>query len=719
MFNYFTLDRFDFKNKIVVVRVDINSPIKNGKIILNERITQACETISELVSLGAKVLILGHQGRLGKKDCLSLKNHKKFLENELKFSIGFVDSVFSSRVLSSIEKMKFGSVLLLENVRFFEGVEGFENVFSDLGGVIDYFVNDAFSVSHRSQPSVVGVGCILGGVSGVSGVSGVPCVAGRLLEKELRNLNKLSETKDPRSYVLGGAKPDDLIDLIEIGFKNKLVDNIFLSGIIGEVALVCLGYDLGLKNKFLLDHGFLSVEKKLSMLLKKYSSKIYTPRDLAIVASGKRIEIDVNDLSLPKNKKLIDKSVLSDIGAKTVKYYEMVLSNSESIYLKGPAGNFEERGFEVGTKKLFKAITDLPAFSFMGGGHSVTAASELGFFDKFDYVSLAGGALVNFICSKPLPGIEILEMSFEKYKGYCEYFVMGSNVIDETIDLGEKLSEVHLGEKIRVSKDFKKTVGGGGVNISVALSKLGARVDYLGKHSYDSYDVVKKDLEQAGVVCVDSKISKVGCAKSVILDTEDNDRVIFTFRGQNSLLEMSDFDINSFKSNYFYLTSLQGKSFDTQLKFVDEIKKRNKKAIFCYGASSSLVGKEPKLNNLIKKCDIIILNFDEAQILVGKDSMSECLKSIYDFGVRLVVITDGSNGSYVFDGKKEYFFTGEKPKHVVDATGAGDCFGATFFYFYTKGYPIKKSMEYATKNAVSVISKKGAHLGLKSLKELL
>jgi phosphoglycerate kinase len=708
MYNYFTLDSFDFKNKVVVVRVDINSPLKNGKIILNERIIQACETISELVDLGAKVLLLGHQGRKGKSDFLSLKNHKKFLEDELGFSIGFSKDVYSKKVLSLIDDMDFGSVLLLENVRFFEGEKGFENIFSDLGCVVDYFVNDAFSVSHRAQPSVVGV----------SGDS-VPCVAGRLLEKELRNLNLISETRSPHSYILGGAKPDDLIDLIEIGFKNNLVDNIFLTGIIGEVALKSLGYDLGCKVDFLKEHDFLKVEKRLGVLLKKYSSKLFVPKDLALVSGGKRIEISVSDLSLPKYQKLISKNMLCDIGSETVKYYSMILNHSESIYLKGPCGNFEEKGLEVGTKNLFKVITDLDAFSFMGGGHSVTAASSLGFFKKFDYVSLAGGALVNFICSKSLPGVEILERSFDKHNGFCDYFVMGSNVLDETIDLGEKLSDINLGDKIRVSKNFKKTVGGGGVNISVALSKLGARVDYLGKHSYDSYDIVKSDLDKSGVNCVESKISKVGCAKSVILDTKDSDRVIFTFRGQNSLLDISDFDINSFKSNYFYLTSLQGKSFETQLKFVDKIKKRNSKSIFCYGASSALVGKEPKLNNLIKKCDIVILNFDEAQILSGEDSISNCLRKIYDIGLSVVVITDGSNGSYVFDGSKEYFCSGVKPKKVVDATGAGDCFGATFFYFYTKGYPISKAMEFASKNAVSVISKKGAHLGLLGFDELV
>ena len=422
MYNYFTLDSFDFKNKIVAVRVDINSPLKDGKIILNERITQACETISELVGLGAKVLILGHQGRRGKKDFLSLKNHKKFLENELGFSIEFSSEVFSDKVISKIDLLNFGKVLLLENVRFFEGENGFENIFSDLGGVIDYFVNDAFSVSHRSQASVVGV-------NNLNLDLGVPCVAGRLLEKELKNLNLIGETRSPHSYVIGGAKPDDLIDLIEIGFKNNLVDNIFLTGIIGEVALKCLGYDLGCKVKFLEEHGFLSVEKKLGTLLKKYKSKLFVPKDLALIVNGKRLEINVSNLSFPKYKKLISKNMFCDIGSETVKYYSMILSHSESIYLKGPAGNFEEKYCDVGTKNLFKAITDLDAFSFMGGGHSVTAASNLGFFEKFDYVSLAGGALVNFICSKPLPGISILEESYTRYNGNCDYFVMGSNVI--------------------------------------------------------------------------------------------------------------------------------------------------------------------------------------------------------------------------------------------------------------------------------------------------
>ena len=300
----------------------------------------------------------------------------------------------------------------------------------------------------------------------------------------------------------------------------------------------------------------------------------------------------------------------------------------------------------------------------------------------------------------------------------CDYVVMGSNVLDETVELGEKFSDVNLGDKIRVSEDFKKTIGGGGVNISIALARLGAKVDYLGKHSFDSYQLVKEDLRANRVGVVESKISDVGCAKSVILDTEDSDRVIFTFRGQNSLLKITDFNVESFKSNFYYLTSLQGESFKTQLKFVDLVRKRNPDAVFCYGASSSLVGKEPKLLNLVKKCDIIILNLDEARILSGKYLMTDCLKKIYSFGLSLIVVTDGKNGSYVFDGNEIYFSKCLSSK-VVDATGAGDCYGGTFFYFYSKGYSIKDAMKFASRNAASVVSKKGAHLGLLDFKSLV
>lgn len=706
MFKFLTIDSFDFRGKVVILRVDINSPVKNKKVVNNERIRSACESILELRKKGAKVLVLGHQGRRGKVDFVSLKEHKNFLEKELNFKIGFCSNLNLSKVSKSVDSMEFGDVLLFENVRYFEGESGDGKLFSDLEGVCDYFVNDAFSVSHRAQISVVGF-------------SKVPNIAGRLLEKELRNLNQVLDAGTPHSYVLGGAKPDDLIDLIEIGFKNKLVETIFLTGVIGEVALHCLGYNLGCKEKFLVDEGFLTVEKKLSGLLKKYSSKLFVPRDVAFYDGRKRVEILVSELSLPKNQKLVSKFMIQDIGSETVKYFSLFLKDSHSIYLKGPAGNFEAKGMGVGTFKLFKLITTYEAFSFMGGGHSVTAASELGFFDKFDYVSLAGGALVNFICSKPLPGVEILEKSFVKFDGFCDYVVMGSNVLDETVEVPSNFSDVSLGDKVRVEKNFLRTVGGGGVNISIALSKLGGKVDYLGKHSFDSYDLVKKDLGAAGVKLIESKVSRVGCAKSVILDTKDHDRVIFTFRGQNSLLEMSDFDIKSFRSNFYYLTSLQGKSFDTQIKFIDKIRARNKRAVFCYGASSSLVGKEKRLLELIKRCDVLILNYEEAQILSGEESISDCLKKIYGFGLSLVVMTDGCNGSYVYDGSREYFSSSVRAKRVVDTTGAGDCFGGTFFYFYTQGYGIKKAMELAAKNSSSVVSKKGAHLGLLSFDDLV
>ena len=204
----------------------------------------------------------------------------------------------------------------------------------------------------------------------------------------------------------------------------------------------------------------------------------------------------------------------------------------------------------------------------------------------------------------------------------------------------------------------------------------------------------------------------------MILDTEDHDRVIFTFRGQNSYLEFNDFDFDKINSKFYYFTSLQGKSFETQIKLINEIRSKNNSAIFCYGASSTLVGKEPKLNNLIKKCDIIILNLDEARILSGCKNVIDCLKNIYYLGLRVVVITDGANGSYVYDGEKDYF-SKSLGSVAVDATGAGDCYGATFFYFYCNNYSIKDCMKFASKNSGSVISKVGAHIGLLGFDEIV
>ncbi|MCA9459365.1 MAG: phosphoglycerate kinase, partial [Nanoarchaeota archaeon] len=683
-------------------------PIINGEVAQNERISRSAKTIKELSKKGAKVVVLAHQGRKGKSDCVSLSNHKKLLEEKLKTNVKFSSEIYNSNFSKKLPKLKNGDILLLENLRFIDDeldVEKENNKIIELSKLFDYYVIDAFSVAHRDQTSV-------------SRITGLPLIAGRAMERELLNLNKIENTKKPHVFVFGGAKPDDLIILLEKSLADGNLDKVLLTGIIGELALKIKGFPLGKKLEFLKEHGCLDMEKQFKDLMEKYPNNFEFPSDLALFDGKKRIEIKVDELK--DNLELIDNYMIQDIGIKTVNDYEVILKKAGSIYLKGPAGNFEDGNFEKGSKELIRAIVNAKGFSFMGGGHTVTAAKMFNMLKKFSYVSIAGGALVHFLSGKKLPGVVALENSYDEYKNmHVDFIVVGSNVMDIKVDVPEKLSEVEMGTKIKIRDNFKFNSGGGGVNVSITISKLNARVGYLGKVSTESKELLLKTLKNNKIELIESKETKMACAKSILLQTRDKDRVIFTFRGQTNSLEYNDFDIKSFSSNNYYFTSMSGKSFQTILKMARGIKRLNKNAMLCFNPSSYILKSEKNIKKLIKNVDVLVFNYDEAKELTGKREMIDCLKDVYDMGPRMVVITDGAHGSYAYNGVKEYYQKAGNVTRVVDTTGAGDCFGATFFYFYAKNYGPKTSLRYAAKNSAHLITKNGTQHRNLSYEELV
>lgn len=708
MYKYFTLDNFEFKEKVVGVRVDINSPIIDNKVVLNERITQSAVTLKELSEKGAKVIVIAHQGRAGKPDCVSLKEHAILLSKEIGKKVDFISEVYSKNVEDKINLLKSGDILLLENLRFSkdeEDIKKKDNAILKLQSLFDFYVFDAFSVSHREQTSVVGF-------------TKIPNIAGRLMERELLGLNKLTETKSPHMFIFGGAKPDDLVELLEADLKLGKVDQILLSGVIGEIALYIKGAYLGKKYDFLKSHDFLGSVDRIKLLMEKYSDKFLIPKDVAVFDGNKRVEISFADMK--KGNDLLDKFLINDIGSQTVTFYSSVMKSAGSIYFKGPAGNFEEKGLEVGTNGLIKAMVESKSFVFMGGGHSVTAVQKLNLLEKFSYVSLAGGALVVFLSGKKLPGVVTLEKSHDRFeKLYEDFVVLGSNTVDMSISTTKNFNEIHLGDKVRIDDDIRTTIGGGGVNVAVCLSRLGAKVGYLGKLSYENVDKIKDLFIKTKINLVESKVSKRPVAKSIVVDTKDEDRVIFTYRGQNEFLELHDFNVNGFRSSNFYFNSLGGISFLTQIELAKILKKKNKNSIICYNPSSYLIKSEPKIRDLVKQTDILILNYEEAEEFTKLTGVSNCLKKLKESVSKIVVITDGANGSYAYDGENEFFSPAVIPKKVIDTTGAGDSFAATFFYFYVKGYGTKKSMEYASINASANIEVKGSQDGMLTYTDLI
>ncbi len=709
MFRYFTLDNLDFKNKIVGVRIDINSPIKNKKIILNERIIKSAITIKELIKKGAKIVLLAHQGRTGKDDCISLKEHSKLLSKEVQRNINFISEIYSKNIEKSILNLKSGEVILLENLRFYDdelNIKKKGNLILKLEKIFDFYIFDAFSVAHREQTSVIGFKNIIN-------------IAGRLMEKELKGLSKIGGTKHPKVFIFGGAKSDDLVELMEISLKKNEVDLVLLSGVIGEIALHIKGFYLGKKLSFFKKNNYLNSLDRIKKLLEIYEDKIVFPSDVALFDGKKRVEISIDKLY--ENKKLLEKYLVQDIGQKTIFNFSLFLKSAASIYFKGPPGNFEIKEFEYGTKNLLKEICKTEAFTYMGGGHSVTSASMFNFLDKFSYVSLAGGALVKFLSGQKLVGVEILEKSFVRFEHqYEDFIVVGSNTIDTYVSSDKHFLEMQIGDKIRIKDDFKTKVGGGGINVSICLSRLGVKVGYIGKISEEYSEKIRNILSKNKVNILTSKISKRPCAKSFILDTKDNDRIIYTYRGQNPYFSEEDFDVKCLNANYYYFNSLINRGFETLVKITKIVKKKNDRVKICYNPCTYLIRNEKsKLKILIKNIDVLVLNFEEAEEFTSKTRIGECLKAIFDLGPKIVVITDGSEGAYAYDGVKEFYQKAILTKKVVDTTGAGDSFASTFFYFYVKGFGISKSMLYAAKNSSSVISKKGAQDGLLYYEDLV
>ncbi|MEK6872229.1 MAG: phosphoglycerate kinase [Nanoarchaeota archaeon] len=377
-----TLDDFNFFDKTVLVRSDLNSEVVNGNVSFSERIRAAAETIRELKKMGAKVVMLAHQGRPGEKDFISLKQHAKHLNK--KVSIKFVHDIIGKRAQYAIQNLKQGEAILLENVRYendeFHIEKRKNNLFiKKLLPYFDFFVNDAFSVSHRSQASVVLFAQYL------------PSCVGRLLEQELTAIKQIHLQKS--LLILGGVKPEENIQLLH-------GNTILSGGFFCHLCLIARGVDLGKQEEYLRREikNYASIIRSI----KKDGYHIETPIDFAILEKNKRKEINIAEL--PTKERIFD------IGTKTIGRYCYEIKKAHSIFFKGPIGLYTDKRFLVGTQKILQAIADSKAFSIIAGGHSNEAIKKCGVSrEKFNYVSLSGGALIDYLAGEKMPGLIALE----------------------------------------------------------------------------------------------------------------------------------------------------------------------------------------------------------------------------------------------------------------------------------------------------------------------
>lgn len=368
-----TLDDFNFKGKTVLIRSDLNSDIKNGKVILSDRIRQSAKTISELKRKKAKIIILAHQGRPNKKDFTSLKQHSRLLS---KFSkVKFVKDITGKKASIEISKLNPGEALLLENIRYLK--EEFESKKNKLTSFfldkVDIYINDSFSVSHRNQNSIT----IFPRHISKKGV-------GRVMEKEIASLKKITFKKC--LYILGGAKTEDNLKLL----KNDVI----ATGLFDHLCLIAKGYDLGKQKDFIRE------ELRFLPKIKRRVAKIKTSSDFITKQKGKIINLQ----DLPINQRLYD------IGPKTIQEIREEIRKNKFIFMKGPAGLAQKKEFSKGTVGILRSLAKHKGKVFLGGGHLNTTIEQYKINKKsFEHISLAGGALISYLSGEKLPGLQALK----------------------------------------------------------------------------------------------------------------------------------------------------------------------------------------------------------------------------------------------------------------------------------------------------------------------
>lgn len=395
-----TLSDFEHEGKRILMRVDINSPLEPmTKTILDDsRFRGHLETLRELSD--ARVVLMAHQSRPGLEDFTTLERHAEKLEELLGSEVVYVDEIIGSSAKRAIENMKPGDVLLLENVRFLSEetadaikkkppAEQAKTIFvRKLASWVDVYVNDAFAVSHRSQPSVVGFPQVL------------PSYAGRLLEKEVKTLSRVAMAEErPRVFCFGGAKFEDSLKVVERVLTKNIADVVLTSGMIANLFLLAKGLNIGKVNaQPILAKGREYVERA-KKLLKKYGDRIKTPVDVAVKKNSSRVEVRVENI--PDLK-------IMDIGIETIGLYSSIIAQAGVVTANGPAGVFEVEGFSLGSEELVKALAKSKAFTCIGGGHLSAIASRLRVKHRLSFVSTGGKAFLLFLSGEKLPGIEVL-----------------------------------------------------------------------------------------------------------------------------------------------------------------------------------------------------------------------------------------------------------------------------------------------------------------------
>ena len=390
-----SIDDINVKGKRVLVRCDFNVPLKDGKITDENRINGALPTIQKLIKDGGKVILCSHLGKVKTeedKQTKTLAPVAKRLTELLGQEVKFVPSleVVDDTVKAAVDAMKDGEVILLENTRFRpEETKNGDEFSKELASLCDVFVNDAFGTAHRAHASTAGVASYL------------PAVAGFLMEKELNFLGTTLENPErPFVAILGGKKVSDKIGVIDSLLEK--VDTLMIGGGMAYTFFKSMGYNVG---NSICELDKLDLAKSLMEKAKAKGVKLMLPVDTKV---GKEFKEDTESKTV-KYTEIPDGWEGFDIGAETIKMYQDELSKAKTVIWNGPLGLFEFDQFAIGTNAIAEYLGNLEnVTTVIGGGDSAAAIEKLGIGDKFTHISTGGGASLEFLEGKKLPGVECL-----------------------------------------------------------------------------------------------------------------------------------------------------------------------------------------------------------------------------------------------------------------------------------------------------------------------
>ena len=390
-----TLDDLDVKAKRVLVRADLNVPVADGKVTDDTRIVRQAPTIKELSENGAKVIILSHFDRPKGKvvPSMSLKVLVAPLEKQLGRKVAFAEDCIGATAQAAVAALKDGDVLLLENTRFHKGEEANDpEMAKQLAALGDIFVNDAFSAAHRAHASTEGVARLL------------PNAAGRSMQAELTHLERaLGNPERPLMAVVGGAKVSTKIELLQNLVKR--VETLVIGGAMANTFLAAEGVHVG-KSLYEADH--LETARQVIRMANDAGAVILLPKDLVVAkefkAGAAHRTVPVSDIA--------DDEMALDVGPASIKAFENRLLATRTLVWNGPFGAFETAPFDAGTVAAAQKVASLTRsgqlLSVAGGGDTVAALAHAGVEEDFTYVSTAGGAFLEWLEGKELPGVQAL-----------------------------------------------------------------------------------------------------------------------------------------------------------------------------------------------------------------------------------------------------------------------------------------------------------------------